>query len=56
LRNNGNREIERRQGITPEVKRYNEIKAGVIVSSAGIGLSIFLFIFMQGHCAQRVAE
>jgi len=42
------REIERRQGITPEVKRYNEIKAGVIVSSAGIGLSIFLFIFMQG--------
>ena len=42
------REIERRQGITPEVKRYNEIKAGVIVSSAGIGLLIFLFIFMQG--------
>ncbi|HJP93995.1 MAG TPA: hypothetical protein VJ875_18700 [Pyrinomonadaceae bacterium] len=41
-------EMERRLGITPEVKRYNEIKAGVIVSSVGIGLAIFLFIFMQG--------
>src|ERR1044072_8188656 len=33
-------EMERRMGITPEVKRYNEIKAGVIVSSVGIALSI----------------
>lgn len=41
-------EIERRMGITPEVKRYNEIKAGVITSSVGIGVSIFLFVFMQG--------
>jgi hypothetical protein len=41
-------EMERRLGITPEVKRYNEIKAGVIVSSVGVGLAIFLFIFMQG--------
>ena len=41
-------EMERRLGITPEVKRYNEIKAGVITSSVGIGVSIFLFIFMQG--------
>ena len=41
-------EMERRQGITPEVKRYNEIKAGVITSSVGIGLAIFLHIFMQG--------
>jgi hypothetical protein len=41
-------EMERRLGITPEVKRYNEIKAGVIVSSVGIGLAIFLFFFMQG--------
>jgi hypothetical protein len=41
-------EMERRLGITPEVKRYNEIKAGVIVSSVGIGLAIFLFVFMQG--------
>ncbi len=41
-------EMERRMGITPEVKRYNEIKAGVITSCVGVGLSIFLFVFMQG--------
>ena len=41
-------EMERRMGITPEVKRYQEIKAGVIVSCIGIGLSIFLYWFMQG--------
>ena len=41
-------EMERRLGITPEVKRYNEIKAGVIVSSIGVALTIFLAIFMQG--------
>ena len=41
-------ELERRLGLTPEVKRYNEIKAGVITSSVGIGLMIFLHIFMQG--------
>jgi len=35
-------------GITPEVKRYTEIKAGVITSSVGVGVSIFLFVFMQG--------
>jgi hypothetical protein len=42
------REMERRLGITPEVKRYNEIKAGVIVSSVGVAVAIFLHIFMQG--------
>jgi len=47
-------ELERRQGITPEVKRYDEIKAGVITSSVGLGLAIFLHIFMQG-IAQNVA-
>jgi len=40
--------IERASGITPEVKRYNEIKAGVIASSVGIAVSIFLYVFMQG--------
>ena len=52
-------ELERRMGITPEVKRYNEIKAGVIVSSVGVGLAIFLAIFMQGvagHVKPDVAE
>ena len=42
------REMERQLGITPEVKRYNEIKAGVIASSVGIAVSIFLYVFMQG--------
>jgi zinc-ribbon domain len=41
-------EIERLQGITPEVKRYNEIKGGVITSCVGIALIIFLAVFMQG--------
>ena len=41
-------EIERQMGITPEVKRYNEIKAGVIVSSVGIAVTIFLHVFMKG--------
>ena len=41
-------EIERWQGITPEVKRYNEIKAGVITTSVGIAITILLFVLMQG--------
>jgi hypothetical protein len=44
-------EMERQRGITPEIKRYNEIKAGVIVSSAGIAVAIFLFVFMGGLVA-----
>lgn len=41
------KEMERRLGITPEVKRYNEIKAGVILSCIGIGVSIFLAAIME---------
>src|SRR6267143_6394616 len=41
-------ELERQRGITPEIKRYNEIKAGVITSTVGIGIAIFLYVFMQG--------
>lgn len=42
-------EIERHRGITPEVKlRYDEIKAGVITGTVGIGIAIFLYVFMQG--------
>ena len=41
-------EMERRLGITPETKRYQEIKAGVILSCIGVGVAIFLAIFMQG--------
>ena len=40
-------EMERRLGITPEVKRYNEIKAGVIASCVGIGVTIFLYFLMH---------
>lgn len=50
------REIERRLGITPEVKRYNEIKAGVILSCVGIGVSIFLFFFMRAIAAQNPVD
>ena len=41
-------EMERLQGITPETKRYNEIKAGVITGSVGLALMIFLAVFMEG--------
>ena len=41
-------ERERRQGITPEMKRYTEIKAGVITACVGIGTSILLFVLMEG--------
>jgi hypothetical protein len=44
-------EQERQRGITPEVRRYNEIKAGVIVSSIGAALMIFLSVFMGGLIA-----
>ena len=42
-------EVERQRGITPEIKlRYDEIKGGVITGTVGIGIAIFLFVFMQG--------
>lgn len=41
-------ELEHQLGVTPEVKRYNEIKAGIITASVGLGASIFLFFFMRG--------
>lgn len=41
-------ELERQRGITPEVKRFTEIKAGVIVASVGLAVAIFLFVFMEG--------
>lgn len=49
------RNIKRESLLTPDekrykqtVKRYNEIKAGVITSSVGLGVMIFLYIFMRG--------
>ena len=41
-------ELDHLRGITPEVNRYNEIKAGVITGSVGLGLAVFLYFFMQG--------
>src|SRR5215510_15370705 len=41
-------EMERRRGITPATRRYQEIKAGVITSSVGLGVAAFLSIFMDG--------
>jgi hypothetical protein len=41
-------EIERLRGTTPDVQRSREIKAGVITGSVGIGVAIFLYVFMQG--------
>ena len=41
-------ELDHRRGIAPEVRRYNEIKAGVIVSSVGLGVSTLLYFLMQG--------
>ena len=49
-------EMERRMGITPEVKRYNEIKGGVITSAAGLGVAIFLYVFMQGVAANAAGN
>lgn len=43
--------IERLQGVTPEVKRQREIKAGVITASVGLGLMILLFVLMEGIIA-----
>jgi len=44
-------EIERLQGITPEVKRKNEIKAGIITASVGAALMITLLVLMNGIIA-----
>lgn len=40
-------ERERRQGVTPEVKRLNEIKGGVITGLVGIGVMIFFRFFFE---------
>ena len=54
-------ELERRSGVTPEVKRYKEIKAGVITSCVGLGLMLFLYvigmaIFRSGQNPPAAAE
>ena len=41
-------EVERERNISPEVKRYGEIKAGVITSCVGLGVAIFLYVIAEG--------
>lgn len=41
------RELDRLKGNTPEVKRRNEIKGGVITASVGLGLMIVLYMLME---------
>ena len=43
--------LDRLRGVTPEIKRQNEIKGGVITGCVGVGLMIFLYVFMQGLIA-----
>jgi hypothetical protein len=40
--------LERERGIAAAMKRYTEIKAGVILSSVGLGVMIFLNALMKG--------
>lgn len=42
------REIERQAGITPEMKRVTEMKAGVITASVGVGVMLILLVLMEG--------
>lgn len=46
-------ERERRQGITPEVKRMNEIKGGVITAAAGLAAMIFLYFLLGAVAANE---
>jgi hypothetical protein len=50
-------EIERLQGLTPEIKRLREIKAGVITASVGLALMLILAVLMGGIIASgRVSD
>jgi len=49
-------EIDRLRGITPEVRRRREIKAGIITASAGIGLTVVLAVIMEGIIASGAAS
>src|SRR5262245_23939276 len=40
-------EVQERQRGTPEERRLNEIKGGVITSFVGIGVMIFLYFFFD---------
>jgi len=46
-------ERERRRGVTAEEKRLNEIKGGVITSFVGVGVMIFLRLFLEVVAKQK---
>jgi hypothetical protein len=41
-------ELELQRGLSAEIMRHREIKAGVITGSVGVGVAIFLSVFMHG--------
>lgn len=49
-------ERERRRGLTPSLKRLNEIKAGVITTLVGLGAMIFLRFFMEAVANQEPGQ
>lgn len=46
-------ERDRRQGITPEKKRNNEIRGGVITTAVGLGVMIFLRYLLEAVANQN---
>jgi len=46
-------EKERRRGVTVEEKRMDEIKGGVITSFVGVGVMIFLRLFLEVIARQK---
>jgi hypothetical protein len=54
-------ETDHHRGIAAATRRFREIKAGIITSSAGLGAGIFLAVFMQaiiqsGNVSTAAAE
>ena len=46
--------IDQLRGITPEVRRLREIKAGVITASVGLGVSTFVMATLKGHNKENI--
>ena len=52
-RNKRQADFEQRHGLTPEIRRYNEIKGGVITSFVGVGLMLFLAVLGPAIASQN---
>ena len=63
-RNRRTEAMDRQSGISPQAKklkeieetRYNEIKGGIITSCVGLGVMIFLNVFMRGIIASGIPQ